>query len=100
MDCPTAKTSNLALFSAFLHLITSCTEFVARQIDCAQLCSGMLSHVDQERLKRIVEGLLVLGLLAQIIGQSSRLQEQRSIRGGRSVNIGSRTEKDLSITKD
>ena len=42
----------------------------------------------------------MLGLLARIIGQRSRLQEQRPIRGGRSVNIGAGTEKDLSIAKD
>ena len=65
-----------------------------------ELGSGKLSRDDREKLKRIAKGLVVLGLLARIIGQSSRLQEQRPIRGGRSVNIGAGTEKDLSIIQD
>jgi hypothetical protein len=100
MDSPVTKTSNFALFGAVLHMITSCTAFVAREIHYAQQDSGGLSRADQHKLKHTVEGLLVLGLLTRIIGQSSRLQEQRPIRGGRSVNIGAGTEKDLSITPD
>src|SRR5918993_4589887 len=100
MVSPSAKIDNLALFSAVLHLITSCSELVARQVDCAQLCSGTLSRADREKLKRTAERLLVLGLLARIIGQDTRLQEQRPIRGGRSVNTGPGAEKDPSIAQD
>jgi hypothetical protein len=99
MDNSAQKISNRVLFHAVLHLLTSCSELVARQIDCAQLCSGMLSCADREKLKRIAERLLVLGLLARIIGQYTRLQEQRPIRGGRSVNIRAGTEKEPSIVK-
>jgi hypothetical protein len=94
-----AKTSNFALFSAALHLISSCTELTAREINCTRIRSGGFSRADQDKLKRTARGLIVLGLLARIIGQSSRLQEQRPIRGGRSVNIRAGTEKDLPIAK-
>jgi hypothetical protein len=100
MDHAAAKTSSLALFIEVLHLITSCTELVACEIDCAQLCSGKFSRADQDKLKRTAKGLVAIGLLARIIGQSSRLQEQRPIRGGRFVNTGAGSEKDLSITRD
>jgi len=100
MANPVAKVSNFTLFHTVLHLIASCTGFVAREIDCAQLESGGFSRADRDKLKRTALGLLVLGLLARIIGQDTRLQEQRSIRDGRSVNIGSGTEKDLSIAED
>ena len=91
--------SNFALFHTVLHLITSCAEFVAREIDCAQLDTGTFSHAHRDKLKRTAQGILVLGLLARIIGQSSSLQEQRPIRGGRSVNIWAGSEKDLPIAK-
>jgi hypothetical protein len=100
MDKPAAKTSNFALFSAVLHSITSCSEFVAREIDYAQLRSGKFSHADRGKLKRTADGLLVLGLLARIIGQTSRIQEQTPIRGERSVNVGPSTKKYPSIIKD
>ena len=99
MDNPVARVTNFALFHAVLHLITSCTELVAREIDNARLESDRLSLANREKLKRTADQLLWIGLLARIIGQASGWQEQRPIRGGRSVNIGSRTVKDLSIIK-
>ena len=100
MDNPSARMNNFALFHAVLHLITSCTELVAREIDNAQLSSGKFSRADRDKLKRIAQGLEMLGLLARLIGLNLHLQEQRPIRGRRSVNIGSGTEKGLSITRD
>jgi len=100
MDNPAAKISNFALFHVVLRLISSCTELVAREIHYAQQGSGGLSRVDQDKLKRISQGLAVLGLLTQTIDQSSRLQEQRPVRGERSMNIGAGTEKELSIVQD
>ena len=99
MDKPCTKTSNLVLFHAVLHLITACTGVVAREINYARLGYGRFSRADRDKLKRIADGLAVIGLVARIIGHASRVQEQRPIRGGRSVNIGSRTVKDLSIIK-
>jgi hypothetical protein len=99
MDHAAAKTSSHALFIEVLHLITSCTELVAREIDCAQLYSEKFSRADQHKLKRTAKGLVAIGLLARIIDQSSRPEEQRPIRGGRSVNIWAGSEKDLPIAK-
>ena len=99
MDNPVARVTNFALFHAVLHLITSCTELVAREIDNARLESDRLSLANREKLKRTADQLLWIGLLARIIGQASGWQEQRPIRGGRSVNIGASAEKDLSIIK-
>jgi hypothetical protein len=99
MDDPVAKVTNFALLHAVLHLIASCSEFVAREIDYAQLGSGKFSHAHRDRLKRTAQGIFALGLIARIISQSSGLQEQTPIRRGRSVNIGAHTEEDLSIAK-
>src|SRR5918993_3981229 len=100
MDNPAAKTSNFALFSAVLYLITSCTEVVAREIDYARVGSDTFSCADRKRLKPTARGLAFLGLLARIINHAAVETEQRPIRGGRSVNIGAGTEKDLSITRE
>ena len=100
MDNPAAKISNLALFRAVLHLITACTKFVAREIDRALICSSKFSQADRDKLKRTTKGLVVLGLLARIIGQNLRIQEQKPIRGGRSVNIRTNERKTLPVAQD
>ena len=56
MDNPAEKTSNLALFHAVLHLITSCTKVVAHEIDYARVESGRFSRADSEKLKHMPAG--------------------------------------------
>ena len=100
MDNPAAKISNLSLFHAVLHLITSCTDCVAREIDYARIGSWKISRDDRHKLKRTAQGLLVVSLLARTIAHVSRLQEQRPIRGGRSVTIRTNERKTLPIIQD